>query len=49
MQCLGCSQSHALRVVKMSASTDLSKPVEKDEWALKLRRKEISQACLHYG
>lgn len=35
MQCFGCSQRSALRLVKMSASTYVYKPVKKDESALK--------------
>ena len=49
MQRFGCSQRHALRVVKMSASTYLYKPVKKDESALKMRIKEITDTRVHYG
>lgn len=49
MQRFGCSQRNALRVVKMSASTYLYQPVKKDESALKLRIKEITQTRVHYG
>jgi putative transposase len=49
MQRFGCSQRNALRVVKMSASTFLYQPVKKDESALKMRIKEITQTRVHYG
>jgi hypothetical protein len=49
MHCFGCSQRDALRLVKMSASTYLYKPVKKDESALKMRTKEITQTRVHYG
>ena len=49
MQRFGCSQRNALRVVQMSASSFLYKPVKKDELALKLRIKEITQVRVHYG
>lgn len=49
MQRFGCSQRNALRVVKMSASTYLYKPVKKDESVLKLRIKEITDTRVHYG
>jgi putative transposase len=49
MQCFGCSQRNALRVVKMSTSTYLYKAVKKDESVLKLRIKEITQTRVHYG
>jgi putative transposase len=49
MQRFGCSQRNALRVVKMSASTYLYQAVKKDESALKLRIKEITQTRVHYG
>jgi len=49
MQCFGCSQRNALCLVKMSASTYLYKPVKKDESALKMRIKEITQTRVHYG
>ncbi len=48
MQCFGCSQRDALRLVRMSASTNLYKPVKKDESALKKRIKEITQTRVHY-
>ncbi|MGN8084282.1 IS3 family transposase [Variovorax sp. 22077] len=35
--------------MKMSASTDLYKPVKKDESALKMRIKEITATHRHYG
>jgi len=49
MQRFGCSQRNALRVVKMSASTYLYKSVRKDESALKMRIKEITDTRVHYG
>jgi len=49
MQRFGCSQRNALRVMKMSASTYLYKPVKKDESALKMRIKEITDTRVHYG
>jgi putative transposase len=49
MQRFGCSQRNALRVVKMSASTYLYKSVRKDESALKMRIKEITETRVHYG
>ena len=49
MQRFDCSQRNALRVVKMSASTYLYRAVKKDESALKLRIKEITQTRVHYG
>lgn len=49
MQRFGCSQRNALHVVKMSASTYLYKPVKKDETALKMRIRDITQTRVHYG
>jgi transposase InsO family protein len=49
MQRFGCSQRNALRVVQMSASTFLYKPIKKDESVLKLRIKQITQVRVHYG
>lgn len=49
MQRFGCSQRNALRLVKMSASTYLYQPVKKDESALKMRIKEITDTRVHYG
>lgn len=49
MQRFGCSQRNALRLVKMSASTYLYRPVKKDEAALKMRIKEITETRVHYG
>lgn len=49
MKRLGCSQLNASRVVKMWASTYLYKAVKKDESALKLRIKEVTQTRLRYG
>ena len=49
MQRFGCIQRNALRVVKMSASAYLYKPVKKDESALKMRIKEITDTRVHYG
>ena len=49
MRRFGCSQRNALRVVKMSASTYLYQAVKKDESALKMRIKEITDTRVHYG
>ena len=49
IQRFGCSQRNALRVLKMSASTYLYKTVKKDESALKMRIKEITDTRVHYG
>jgi putative transposase len=49
IQRFGCSQRNALRLVKMSASTYLYQPVKKDESALKMRIKEITDTRVHYG
>ena len=49
MRRFGCSQRNALRVVKMSTSTYLYKAVKKDESALKMRIKEITDTRVHYG
>ena len=49
MQRFGCSQRNALRLVKMSASTYLYQPLKKDESALKMRIKEITDTRVHYG
>ena len=49
MRRFGCSQRNALRLVKMSASTYLYQPVKKDEAALKMRIKEITDTRVHYG
>lgn len=46
---LDAPQRNALRVMKMSASTDLYKPVKKGEPALKMRIKEIAAAHRHHG
>jgi putative transposase len=47
MQRFGCSQRNALRVVKRSASTYLYREVKKDESALKMRIKAITQTRVH--
>jgi putative transposase len=49
MQRFGCSQRHALRVLKMSTSTYWYKPLKKDESALKMRIKAITDTRVHYG
>jgi putative transposase len=50
MRRFGCSQRNVLRVVKMSASTYLYKTVKKkDESALKMSTKEITDTRVHYG
>ena len=49
MQRFGCSQRNALRTVKMSTPANLYKPVKKDESALKMRIREISDTRVHYG
>lgn len=49
MQSLGSSQRKALRVVRMSASTYLYRPVARDAIGLKLRVREITETRLHYG
>lgn len=43
------SQRNALRVVKRSASTYLYKSVKRDESALEMRIKEITDTRVHYG
>ena len=49
MRRFGCTQRQALRTVTMSASTFLYRSVRKDESALKLRIKEITDSRVHYG
>jgi hypothetical protein len=49
MQRFGCSERNALRIVRMSASTYRYKPCKRDESALKLRIKEITNTRVHYG
>ncbi|KAB0573876.1 transposase [Ideonella dechloratans] len=49
MQRFGCSQRNALRIVGMSCSTYLYESKRRDEAALKLRIKEITQTRVHYG
>ena len=49
MQRFGCSERNALRIVRMSASTYRYKPSKRDESALKLRIKEITNTRVHYG
>lgn len=49
MTLFGCSQRNALRVVKMSASTYLYKPVKTDDQALTMRIKDITATRVHYG
>lgn len=47
MTLFGCSQRNALRVVKMSASTYLYKPVKNDDQALTMRIKDITATRVH--
>ncbi len=49
MSLFGCSQRNALRVVKMSTSTYLYKPVKTNDEALTLRIKDITATRVHYG
>ena len=49
MTLFGCSQRNALRVVKMSASTYLYKPVKNDDQAMTMRIKDITATRVHYG
>jgi len=49
MQRFGCSERKALHVVKMSASLYRYVSRKRDETALKLRIKEITQTRVHYG
>ena len=49
MQRFGCSERKALHVVKMSASLYRYESRKRDESALKLRVKEITQTRVHYG
>ena len=49
MQRFGCSERKALHVVKMSASLYRYESRKRDETALKLRIKEITQTRVHYG
>lgn len=49
MQRFGCSQRNALRIIGMSCSTYLYRSVKRDESALKLRIREITQTRVHYG
>ena len=45
----GCSQRNALRIVGMSCSTYQYKSKRRDETALKLRIKEITDTRVHFG
>jgi putative transposase len=47
MQRFGCSQSQALRIVRMSASTYLYISQRKDESVLKARIKESTDTRVH--
>lgn len=49
MQRFGCSERNALRIVGMSASTYRYTSTKRDESALKLRIKEITNTRVHYG
>jgi len=49
MQRFGCSERKALHVVKMSASLYRYESRKRDETALKLRIKEITQTRVQYG
>lgn len=49
MQRFGCSERNALRIVRMSASTYRYTSTKRDESALKLRIKEITNTRVHYG
>ena len=49
MQRFGCSQRNALRVMGMSCSTYRYESRRRDETALKLRIKEITDTRVHYG
>lgn len=49
MRCFGCRRPNALCMVKMSASTYLYRPVKKDDAALKMRIKDITETRVHYG
>jgi putative transposase len=49
MQCFGCSQRNAMRVAKVSPGSFFYKPVKKDDAALKMRIKEITDTRVHYG
>jgi putative transposase len=49
MQRFGCSERNALRIVCMSASTYRYTSTKRDESALKLRIKEITNTRVHYG
>ena len=49
MTLFGCSQRNALRMVKMSASTCLYKPVKNDDQVLAMRIKDITATRVHYG
>lgn len=49
MQRFGCSQRSALRIVGMSFSTYRYESRRRDETALKMRIKEITDTRVHYG
>ena len=49
MQRFGCSQRKAMHVANVSQGTWFYKPVKKDEAALKMRIKEITETRVHYG
>jgi putative transposase len=49
MQRFGCSQRNALRIVGLSFSTYRYESRRRDETALKMRIKEITETRVHYG
>lgn len=49
MQRFGCSQRNALRIVGLSFSTYRNESRRRDETALKMRIKEITDTRVHYG
>lgn len=49
MQRFGCSQRNALRIVGLSFSTYRYESRRRDEAALKMRIKEITDTRVHYG
>ena len=49
MQRFGCTQRNALRIVGMSCSTYRYESRRRDETALKMRIKEITDTRVHYG
>jgi putative transposase len=49
MQRFGCSQRNALRIVGLSFSSYRCESRRRDETALKMRIKEITDTRVHYG